>query len=58
MAGIRNIVCVPVDEAFDSILGTLAGPLRQFRRTRALTYTCYFPAVGWAAYYSASLEAS
>lgn len=58
MAGIRNIVCVPVDEAFDSILGTLAGPLRQFRRTRALTYTCYFPAVGWAAAYSASLEAS
>jgi hypothetical protein len=58
VAGIRNIVCAPVDEAFADVLGRLAGPVRQFRRSRALTYTCLFPAVGWAAYYAASSETS
>lgn len=52
MAGIRNIVCTPLDEAFEGIVGNLAGMVRQMRRTRARSYSWYFPAVGWSAYYA------
>lgn len=54
----RAIVCGPVDEAFDEFVGVLAGPVRPYKRSRARTYTWYFSAVGWSAYYACSPEAS
>ncbi len=48
-AAIRNMVCAPVDEAFDGVISMFARP---GRRTRAMTYSWYFPAVGWSAYYA------
>jgi hypothetical protein len=55
-AGLRNIICYPLDEAWEEVVGSLAGSMRQVKRARARTYTQYFPAVGWSAYFASSPE--